>query len=384
MKLKIALILFVLGLQISVKAQPANDNCSGAILLLPNNTCISVSGTVSQATDSGIPATVSGGCGSTWPDDDVWYYFQATGISHTLKLTGTGMQPAIEVFNSSSAGMASCIGSSINCSAVAAIGATASLSIATISGNYYYVRVYCYNGGSSTTTGLFDLCLLNPPPPNDNCSGAISLFPSSTCNPTAGNVTLATQSLPANVLCSDAASANDDIWYKFVATCSAHTITVESSGGFDAVFEVYGVACGATSLGCINATGAGGTENAMVTNLTVGTTYWVRVFDSGNGAPATTDFTICIKDCTSVDITENSNETEISIYPNPATDGLFISSKKQLIISLRVLNLLGEEIINQTINTNDKFIDISNYSKGIYFVEVKTEAELVRKKLVKQ
>ncbi len=292
MKKLFLLIVFIATAINTYSQTPANDDCTGAILLVSNGNCIPTSGTVDLATSSGISPNPTGGCNLTTPDDDVWYYFMASGTSYPVTVSGTGMAPVVEVFNSSTLGSASCIGSPLACNANSVLGTSVALSFVTTPGEYYYIRVYNYGGAATITTGTFDICLQSPPPVNDNCSGAQALTPSNICSPTPGSVDGATQTAIAT--CGNAGTTNDDVWFNFIATNATQTITVDGSSGFDPVFELFSVACGGNSMGCVNATGIGGTESSSFNNLIAGSMYWIRVYDSGNGIPATTDFTICV------------------------------------------------------------------------------------------
>ena len=129
----------------------------------------------------------------------------------------------------------------------------------------------------------------------DNCAGAIPLtIYNATCGgATAGTTVGATQSLPG---CSG--TADDDVWYSFVASGGTPTITVISTGGAgriqDIVFEVFSGSCGSlTSVLCRNATTGTSTEASGVPNLINGNTYYVRVHSAANGTGQGT-FTICI------------------------------------------------------------------------------------------
>ena len=105
-----------------------------------------------------------------------------------------------------------------------------------------YVRTNCSGGaGSSTWASSSPFTTTTPPPANDDCANAITLNVASgtTCStPVAGTTFNATQSAPA-VLCSSGTGvANDDVWYKFVATNTTGTIRVVGGSGFDAVVEL--------------------------------------------------------------------------------------------------------------------------------------------------
>jgi Leucine-rich repeat (LRR) protein len=83
----------------------------------------------------------------------------------------------------------------------------------------------------------------------------------------------------------------------------------------------------------------------------------------------------------------SSNESEgISIYPNPASSTitihqLFPSPNQQLLIT----NILGEEIYHQSINNSTQTtIDISQWSNGVYFYQIRNDKETLQGKFVKQ
>lgn len=132
-------------------------------------------------------------------------------------------------------------------------------------------------------------------PVNDLCAAAISLSTSPTCNPVNGTTQGATQSLPG-VLCDGfTSSAALDVWYSFVADNTTATVTVVGSSDIDAVVEVLTGACGSqTNFDCADATLSGGTETLSLSGLTIGNTYYVRVYDWGTTLSTTFTFNICV------------------------------------------------------------------------------------------
>ncbi len=125
---------------------------------------------------------------------------------------------------------------------------------------------------------------------SDNCSGAPSLAVTATCgSPIAGTSAGASMSIPGCV-----GNADDDVWYKFVATGTSHSITVTGSASFDAVLEVFSGTCTSlTSLVCMDNTFSGQAESVNLTGLTIGATYYVRIFHYGTGSGSST-FTTCL------------------------------------------------------------------------------------------
>ncbi len=70
-------------------------------------------------------------------------------------------------------------------------------------------------------------------------------------------------------------------------------------------------------------------------------------------------------------ISEIKKNNEFSVYPNPAEDVLSVSfnntnSSKQV----KLYNYMGKVVYQSSVNSKDENIDMTNYSKGIYFIEV--------------
>jgi hypothetical protein len=268
---------------VTTPVTPANDNCSGAVSLAvnPTATCaVGASGTTASATQS------LAGCAGT-ADDDVWYSFTATGPTHVVTVVPDSLYDAVfQVFSGGCGVLSSlyCVDGTIGAPETATLtGLTA--------GATYYLRVYSYSAAIADQ-GTFTVCVTTPvPPANDNCTGAIALVPDEDCTGTLGTTSYATQSMPG---C--AGTADDDVWFSFVATDTSHTINVTPDTLYDAVFQVFSGSCGAlTSVACtdgnIGATG----ESANITGLTVGATYYIRVYTYYNLAGDAGDFVICVK-----------------------------------------------------------------------------------------
>ncbi len=85
--------------------------------------------------------------------------------------------------------------------------------------------------------------------------------------------------------------------------------------------------------------------------------------------------------CESVDIYENVQDIRISIFPNPATDILHISSNNGSIIETVIIyNQLGQKVLHR--NEIIENIDISALGQGIYIIELTSNELKIREKLV--
>jgi hypothetical protein len=79
--------------------------------------------------------------------------------------------------------------------------------------------------------------------------------------------------------------------------------------------------------------------------------------------------------------------SSLSIYPNPTTGELNISlnSTTEKLIRIDVINLLGQEVMTMNGTGKDYYtIDLSGFSKGIYFVHCTFGSGIVTRKILLQ
>ncbi len=72
--------------------------------------------------------------------------------------------------------------------------------------------------------------------------------------------------------------------------------------------------------------------------------------------------------------------TTISVYPNPTQDFLFFNDTNNTIEHIQLISLSGKIILNQQLN--EKFITLSNFSKGIYFIKIYSKQSAITKKII--
>jgi len=79
---------------------------------------------------------------------------------------------------------------------------------------------------------------------------------------------------------------------------------------------------------------------------------------------------------------EEVSENNFSCYPNPTKDALHIQSADAL-ISIRIFNVGGNVVFNDfTLESKSRTIDVSSFEKGVYFMELSTQIETKRIKVV--
>jgi len=262
---------------------PPNDECANATALTINSPA-SCNTVTHGYTENATPSSQTNPCSGT-ADDDVWYTFTATSTTLDLSLLN---------ITGSSTDMYFAVYSGNNCNNLTNILCSdpnsARLSGLTV-GNKYYVRVYTYYSGDYAN---FDICLsVTPPPPaNDECINAIHLTVNSDQNcgtVVHGSISDATASSQEISPCYG--TADDDIWYSFMATSTRHDISLLNITGStsDMYFAVYGGSCGSlTNILCSDP------NNAVIDGLTPGMTYYVRIYTYTSTAGQTSSFDICV------------------------------------------------------------------------------------------
>ncbi|MBC7887664.1 MAG: hypothetical protein H7Z13_07225 [Ferruginibacter sp.] len=170
---------------------------------------------------------------------------------------------------------------------VAVSGATSySIATALAPGDYFwYVRAKNSVGGLSTCATNTRKFTVVAPPANDNCDNAVSLVQEITCTNTSGTTVGGTLSMAATPCFG---SPDDDVWYSFVAVATEAQVALSTvSGSTDMYFQVLSGDCGSlTSVLCSDP------NSGIVTGLTVGQTYFVRVYTYASSNSAT--FNICV------------------------------------------------------------------------------------------
>ena len=71
------------------------------------------------------------------------------------------------------------------------------------------------------------------------------------------------------------------------------------------------------------------------------------------------------------------------IYPNPTKDKLYISEKLK-VVSYKVFNVMGENVIEMGVSSTPLQIDVSKLTKGIYFIKIYSNDKTFNYKFVKQ
>lgn len=119
---------------------------------------------------------------------------------------------------------------------------------------------------------------------------------------------------------------------------------------------------------------------SLIENQGIGGDFIVN----GNQINPTQDNILLDFNCdTTLGIVSEQNIDLVNIYPNPVYDLLHIDAKSQVVIEfIEVYDSQGKKILFQ--NKNFDSIDVSNFSKGLYFFCIKTKDYFHAKKIIKK
>ena len=223
------------------------------------------------------------------------------------------------------------------------------------------------------------------PPANNNCANAQVLTP--------GGVFATNSVVGTNVGATDSGEtapgcggySGGDVWYRVTVPASGN-ITIESNrnpSGLinDTALAVYSGSCGSLVLvECDDDDSADGLFSLVaLTGRTPGEVLYVRVWEYGNDTFGT--FQVSAYDAS---LSASSFDTNSFLaYPNPVKD-VFNLSYTSEISSVRVLNLLGQEVVSKAVNANSTQIDMSQLSAGTYIVNVTVGDAVKSIKVIKQ
>ncbi|MBC8265338.1 MAG: T9SS type A sorting domain-containing protein, partial [Flavobacteriales bacterium] len=87
---------------------------------------------------------------------------------------------------------------------------------------------------------------------------------------------------------------------------------------------------------------------------------------------------------------ENTAIANLEVYPNPSRDifNVTFTTKEKQDLEIRILNVIGEEVFTESktqfVGEYTKQINLEEYPKAIYFLEIETNDGVINKKLILQ
>ena len=171
-----------------------------------------------------------------------------------------------------------------------------------------------------------------------------------------------------------------DVWFSVFVPQSGE-FSIEGSGfGGQLKFAVYESCASLAPVAC----GA----NISLKGLTAGKKFYLKVWletaSSTSAKNQSENGTFVLKaEATSVLSVGDfiNEENKISVYPNPATSNVTISSDF-LIQKVELFNLFGKRIVFDRPNKPNSVVDVSGLSTGVYIVKIRSNNLSILKKLI--
>jgi len=249
--------------------------------------------------------------------------------------------------------------------------------------------LYVHVGKDGAYSGQLDSFLVSAyaiPPANDECVDAIELDVEyniasyEDATPTAGTIYGSTDSgIEAETCDGWTGTADDDVWYSFVANSEVISITLEDT--FDGIVNLFEGSCGGlTLIGCKD---SGANPQIDMTDLTVGEEYFIRVFSYSSSPQINNDFNIAVwSEGFGVGIADTLIDG-FNMYPNPVKDVLNLTAQNKIDF-VSIYNLVGQEVLTVLPNTTETQVDMSNLPVGAYIVKVQAGSQLGSYNLIKE
>lgn len=155
-----------------------------------------------------------------------------------------------------------------------------------------------------------------------------------------------------------------------------------TSGDAPLTVQFYNESTDAVSYAWDFGDGGTSTEESPSHTYTAAGTYSVSLTASSD----TYDSTIVKTDL--ITVTEPTDgisfigDDQVRVYPNPANDVLNIETKASGNYNVVIYNLVGEKIFEETQISQNKSIDISNLTKGIYLLRLNVDQKIFSKKII--
>ncbi len=216
-------------------------------------------------------------------------------------------------------------------------------------------------------------------PDNDDCFDAGILDLGTVVNGTTFGST-SSSSFPS---CQENTIVLLDVWYQFTAPSSGAITAVAAStlNNLGINMAIYDDCNDVEPISCDSGT-------IEVTDLIPGQTYFIQIWVGGSVSGRFTsslsdEFTLNVQDTSTLSNTSFiASENNLKLYPNPAKDGITISSNNR-IDSYQILDVTGKIVLSNSQEQRLNYlIDVNSLSKGIYLIKIKIGNTSVIKKLL--
>jgi hypothetical protein len=132
-------------------------------------------------------------------------------------------------------------------------------------------------------------------------------------------------------------------------------------------------------------------EQVVIDNPVAGRTYRIEITNKGTlknnaGANAPQNYSIIATGQTQESVlgtSETSTPNGLAVAPSITKDivNILKAPKKS---TFTIYDLSGKKLQNGVVNSDREAVDLSSYSKGVYIIEIRTDKEVISKKVIKE
>jgi subtilisin-like proprotein convertase family protein len=227
-------------------------------------------------------------------------------------------------------------------------------------------------GGDDADCNIDETVTFVCPAQNDECDVAIDLTVGQDFEdfPVTGNNIGATDSMQGDPSCSAFGFNGGDVWFTVtVPSDGILTIEMQSAAGSaitDATMDVFSGACGdLVPVDCDDDGGEGLFPIIEINDMTLADqTLYVRAWEYGNNV--TGEFQIAAYNANVVGVEDINPNTNIFLYPNPASSELHISGLQE-VTNVSIFNMLGQKVLS---TKTQNMVNVSDLSTGMYVVTI--------------
>ncbi|MEI7487665.1 MAG: T9SS type A sorting domain-containing protein, partial [Chryseobacterium sp.] len=94
-----------------------------------------------------------------------------------------------------------------------------------------------------------------------------------------------------------------------------------------------------------------------------------------------------LKSAPGVGVLSYDNASDISVYPNPVTEFVFINTKGEFMNTPKIVsvyNALGAKVYSISSDKANVTLDLKSFTKGIYLIEIRSKNGVINRKFIKE
>ena len=122
-------------------------------------------------------------------------------------------------------------------------------------------------------------------------------------------------------------------------------------------------------------------DNPAIITPQVSNNYTVVGTDE-NGCTGSAVLTLVVDPCTGVK--EIGSAGSINVHPNPTNGQIHITRNSALPATVQVTDVTGRVILNQQAASNQLSVDMTSFARGVYYVQIIEQNNIITKKIIKE